>query len=1061
MKLSLSWIRDYVNIPEDADLKKLAYDLTMSTVEVEDVEYLAERFENMIVGVIEKIEPHPNADRLRVCKVNIGSDEIKDIVCGGINLEEGMRVAVSCPGAVVRWHGEGEPVVIKNSKLRGVESFGMICASDEIGLGELFPSETEGEILDLSAFDVPAGTSLANALDMNDVLLEIDNKSMTNRPDLWGHYGIAREIAALYNLPLAKIEPFRADVQSDFKVEIEDPDRCTRYIGVEMSGVAVKPAPYKMQNRIWKVGMRPINALVDITNYVMLATGNPTHAFDADNITDHIVVRHAGEGEKLLLLNDKELELNADDLVITDSEGAVALAGVMGGAKDSILPKTERVILEVANFEATGIRRTALRYDTRTEASSRYEKAIDPERCDQALALSMKYFKELYPELQVTGYCDNYVKKLDRAEIDVNLTWLEKRLGKHLTNEEIQGKLEQLGFDVQIDGDNMHVTAPTWRSTGDISIKDDVMEEVARMYGYDNFEATEFTTTFTDSINQKDKSLVRNIKEYLAIRCGMQEVYTYPWMNDVFVNAVLQSTDGVLKLSTPPAPDMSCIRSSLLPNLCEAVAKNERYFNDFSIFEEAQVFFDKNYTNAYDETESLPEQRRHIGAAFASSVKDIGMLFREAKGVLEYMPRYTHMEAYEFKKEEKPVWADNVVWLNIYLDDEKIGDMGLVAKKVSMECGIKNLSVILFEMDASKLKPLKSRTNKFEHLAEYPETDYDISMLFDSDAVWNDIYDAVMGKKKASALLKDASFVDEYRGKQIPQGKKSVTIRLTIGSDEKTLTSQEIESVAEQVMKKLEMKTNTYQDGKINVAIILLKRMSNFTDFDVLEMDSRFNAYYTNNVEEIEKADIILLPGTKNTLADLQSIRANGTAEAIVKAYKNGKKVIGICGGYQMMGVRLEDPEGMEGSLKAVPGLGLLPQITTIEQEKVTKQSHFAFLQEMKGKQPVLSCKGYEIHMGKTETMGDAQPRPVALLEDGRLDGYYLNDRCWGSYLHGILDNPKVLDSLAAGFDTAQGTAHFDYAAFKEEQYDKLADWVRQHSDLDYIYRTAAVSESD
>ena len=259
----------------------------------------------------------------------------------------------------------------------------------------------------------------------------------------------------------------------------------------------------------------------------------------------------------------------------------------------------------------------------------------------------------------------------------------------------------------------------------------------------------------------------------------------------------------------------------------------------------------------------------------------------------------------------------------------------------------------------------------------------------------------------------------------------------------------------------LEMKTNTYQDGKINVAIILLKRMSNFTDFDVLEMDSRFNAYYTNNVEEIEKADIILLPGTKNTLADLQSIRANGTAEAIVKAYKNGKKVIGICGGYQMMGVRLEDPEGMEGSLKAVPGLGLLPQITTIEQEKVTKQSHFAFLQEMKGKQPVLSCKGYEIHMGKTETMGDAQPRPVALLKDGRLDGYYLNDRCWGSYLHGILDNPEVLDSLAAGFDTAQGTAHFDYAAFKEEQYDKLADWVRQHSDLDYIYRTAAVSESD
>ncbi len=277
-------------------------------------------------------------------------------------------------------------------------------------------------------------------------------------------------------------------------------------------------------------------------------------------------------------------------------------------------------------------------------------------------------------------------------------------------------------------------------------------------------------------------------------------------MNDTYVNAILKSTDGVLKLSTPPAPELSYIRSSLLPNICEAVMKNERYFNDFSIFEEAQVFFDRNYSSPYDATESLPEQRRHIGGAFASSEKSINLLFREAKGVLEYMSRYTHMEGFTFRKEEKPLWADNVVWLNIYLDEEKIGDMGLLAKKESMECGIKNLSVMLFELDASKLRPLASRTNTFTHLAEYPETDYDISMLFDSGAVWTDIYETIMGKKKASALLKDAAFVDEYRGKQIPQGKKSVTIRLTIASSEKTLTSQEIENAAGQVMKKLEKK---------------------------------------------------------------------------------------------------------------------------------------------------------------------------------------------------------------------------------------------------------------
>ncbi len=801
MKLSLSWIRDYVDLPEDIDLKELAYALTMDTVEVEDVEYLARRFDGMKVGRIIEVLPHPNADKLRVCRVDLGEEGIKEIVCGGINLAADMLVAVAVPGAMVRWHGEGEPVEIKNTKLRGVESYGMICASSEIGLADLFPSAEEAEILDLSAFDVPAGTPLAEALGMDDCILEIDNKSMTNRPDLWGHYGIAREIAALYDLPLKEIPEFTTDVQSDFTVEIDDPDRCPRFMGVEMDGVCVRPAPYEMQNRIWKVGMRPINALVDITNYVMLATGNPTHAYDADNITGHITVRRAGEGEILDLLNGKELALCSDDLVIADSEGAVGLAGVMGGAKDSILPKTERVILEVANFESTGIRRTALRYDNRTEASARYEKAVDPERCAQAVALAMRYFREIYPEMQVKGYCDKYVKKLERAKISLSLTWLEKRLGKHLTNDVIRGKLERLGFDVTISGDDLTVVAPTWRSTGDISIKDDVMEEVARMYGYDNFEATPFTTTFDHAINQLDQDLIRNIKEYLALRCGMQEVYTYPWVNDTYINAVQQSTEGMLRLSTPPAADLSYIRSSLLPNLCEAVMKNERYFADFSIFEEAQVFFDRNYTQPYDPSESLPEQRRHVGGAFASKVKNITELFREAKGAVEFMPRYTNMEDLSFRKEEKPVWADSTVWLNIYRGEEKVGDLGLLAKTASMACGIKELSVMLFELDITRLVPLKSRTNTFTHLAEYPETEYDISMLVDVNTTWDKIRDCIMTNRKP--LLKGVSFVDEYRGKQIPAGKKSVTARLVIGSGEKTLTSEEIEKAAYQVISKL------------------------------------------------------------------------------------------------------------------------------------------------------------------------------------------------------------------------------------------------------------------
>ena len=802
MKVSLNWIRDYVQLPADADLKKLAYDLTMSTVEVEDTIELAKQFDHMVVGVINTIEQHPNADKLRVCMTDIGG-RVESIVCGGSNLREGMKVAVALPGAVCRWHGEGEPVEIKKSKLRGVDSYGMICGAVEIGLADLFPTKEEAHILDLSDFDAPAGTPLADALDLNDIILEIDNKSMTNRPDLWGHYGIAREIAALYDLPMKEFPHFDRNVAntSGFHVTVEDAERCPRYLSAQIEGLSVKPAPYQMQSRIWKVGMRPINALVDITNYVMLATGQPTHAFDSDHIAGHVIVRRADEGEKLLLLNGKELALSGDDLVIADDAGVVGLAGVMGGAKDSILPETDKVILEVANFDAKGIRRTALRYDNRTEASARYEKAIDPERCDQAFDLSMQLLGQLYPEMKVTGLVDEYPRHLKQAEIDVPLSWLERRLGKRLPPEEIRHKMELLGYGISFSGDNMHVVVPTWRSTGDVSIQADIMEEVARMYGYENFEAEPITTTFDGAINQLDKDLERRIKEYLAIRCGMQEIFTYPWMEESYVNAVLQSTEGILSLSTPPSPAERFVRSSLLPNLCKAVVKNERYFDEFSIFETAQVFRDENYTSPYDPREKLPSQRKNVAGAFVTTDKDITALFRKAKGVVEMMARYVHMETLTFRQTEKPVWADNVVWLNICRGEEKVGDLALLSKKVSMACGIKNLNVMLFQLDQDSLVPLKSRTNTFTHMAEYPMTDYDISLLLDGSVQWKDVLQTVGGIK--SELLHGASFVDEYRGKQVPAGKKSLTLRLSIGSTEKTLTSSEIEEVASNVLNKI------------------------------------------------------------------------------------------------------------------------------------------------------------------------------------------------------------------------------------------------------------------
>jgi len=801
MKVSLNWIKEYVALPSNFDISKLAYDLTMSTVEVEEVKILSKKFENIVVGSIEEVKAHPNADKLRICKTRIENGEIKDIVCGGNNLKVGMKVAVACPGAMVRWHGTGDLVEIKKVKLRGVESYGMICAASEIGLADLFPSE-EGSIIDLSRFDADNGTNIAKALGLDDVILEIDNKSLTNRPDLWGHYGIAREISALYDLPLKKFVPFEYPKTSNLKINLKDTEHCLRYIGVKIEDVLVKPSNFEIQSRLWSVGIRPINAIVDITNYVMLATGQPLHAFDADNIKGDITVRFAKSSDKMTLLDGKELSLSTEDLVIADEEGPIALAGVMGGKKDSVLPKTNKVILEIANFEPSRIRRTALKYETRTESATRYEKGIDPERCDQALSLAMQMFADIFKDMSVAQFGDNYPKHFLRKEVDVSLDWLERCLGERIAKSDIINKLSRLGFEVEFNQNIMHVIVPTWRSTGDISIPNDIMEEIARMYGLENFDPTPITISFSEAINQPAIDIDRKIREYLAFRCGMNEIFTYPWINNKYIDALSLNRDEMLSLSAPISSEEHYLRSSLLPNLCKSVAENLRNFNEFSIFESAQVYFNKDFESIYDSRELLPLQRRNIAGAYVGNTENVNSLFRRVKGIVESMPRYVHIEPFTMKKIEKPVWADNVVWLNIIQENKKVGNLALLSKKASLACGIKNSAALIFEIDMDLLIPCPSRTNKFMHISEYPVAEYDLSLLFDLSVKWQEIFDVVKDIK-ADNLIQDILFIDEYRGSQVPDGKKSVTFRLKIGSFEKTLTSSEIEGVAAEVIKRL------------------------------------------------------------------------------------------------------------------------------------------------------------------------------------------------------------------------------------------------------------------
>ena len=801
MKVSLNWVKKYIDIPAELTNSQIAYDLTMRTVEVEDVIDTAEKFHDIVVGKITAVNAHPNADKLRICMVDIGESEDVQIVCGGSNLYEGEKVVVSKPGAEVYWHGESELMKIKETKMRGVASYGMICGAEEVYLEDLYPADDPTVIVDLGDIDATPGQNIADVIGMNDTVLEIDNKSLTNRPDLWGHYGIARELAAIYKLPLKPLDEFVVpEGLREYEVEIDCTEKCYRYACLEIRNLSVKDSPLWMKTAIINGGMRPINAIVDITNYIMLSVGQPTHAFDRTHVTgEKIVVRNAKSDEKLELLDGENIELTHEDLVICDIEGPIALAGIRGGKKDSILDDTVDVVLEVANFTAGAIRNTGKRFDEKTDASIRYEKGIDTQRVDQGLALGIKLFKEIFPEAEFTAFKDVNPIETKRAEVDVTKAFLDTRLGKVLDDSEISDTLRRLGFDVEFKNGVFHTVAPTWRSTGDISMRDDVLGEIARLVGYENFEAKPLPVNFENAVHQIEMDLNRHLREHLAFRCGFNEIFTYPWIDEKYIKAAKIDMAKGVRLATPPAPELATLRQSLVPGALEAVVKNLRYYDEFKIFEVAEVF-EKGEFHPSSEDETLPIHKLMLTGAVVG--KDAKSLFFDAKGVVESLPRYCHMNGYQFKQVEKPSWADSEVYLNILNDDKEIvGSLGLVSVATLSDAGVKKASAAVFELDVKKLVPFTSRTNEFEHLPQFPLVEEDLSLLADEDVKWEDIYEAI------KYMAKEVSFIEEYRGSQIPEGKKSIMIRIKLGNDDSTMTAKQIEKKTKNILNVLAKKT--------------------------------------------------------------------------------------------------------------------------------------------------------------------------------------------------------------------------------------------------------------
>ncbi|TPV96835.1 MAG: phenylalanine--tRNA ligase subunit beta [Myxococcales bacterium FL481] len=790
MKISIDWLRDYVDLPADLTPSALAHHLTMRTVEVEQVVDLAAPLDQVIAARIVEVAPHPNADRLRVCTMHDG----RTVVCGGSNVRPDMLVALALPGAVCTG-GDGSSFTIAESKVRGVASSGMICAGEELGLADLLPT-TGKEISDLSGLEVAAGTPLASAIGFDDVLLEIDNKSLTNRPDLWGHYGIARELAAMFERSLKPLPRF--DAPSDhagLSIQIEDPARCRRFTMTKIAGLKTGESPMWLRSRLARVGQRPINLLVDLTNYVMMAVGQPSHAFDARDLPEGVRIRGAVADEPLTLLNGESLVLEPGTLIVASHDRPMALAGVMGG-EHAVRDDTEELWLEVANFTAIDVRRSSRRYGVRSESSSRNEKGLDCERIDAALGTFQALFADLAPDARFVAHVDQFPNPWPKVTVRVDIDFLQRRLGRQLPSSQVRALLERLGFDATGDA-QLEVAVPSWRATGDVDLPEDIVEEIARLYGYEELGFTPPRVALTAPVIQPQRRMDRRLREYLAFRAGLREVVTYPWVDANLREAAGLADVPCLGLAHPPAPGQR-LAVSLVPQMLHTIASNLRHLDRFGAFELNRVFS----ATREDGPEALPQQPRHLVAAWVGP--DVGELYYRAKGVIGDLARHVQTRALAWGVGEPPPWADPKAHQAILADDTArtpIGHIAALHPRTRRLAGIRRAETVVVELNVDALEPHPSRENKFAPLPKYPTVSADLSVVLERGVQWTTIESHV---GRAHGLVQNVRFVDEYVGPQVGDAHKSLTLSVTLGSSERTLVRDEVEMVMQEILAELQ-----------------------------------------------------------------------------------------------------------------------------------------------------------------------------------------------------------------------------------------------------------------
>lgn len=782
MFLSMNWISDFVDL-SGLDKLKLINQFSLSTAEVEnDIYFKGSDLSGVVVAEIKSVENHPDSKKLHLLKVDAGESELTDVVCGAPNVRVGMKTAFAKVGAKI---GEIE---IAPRKLAGYLSNGMCCSEKEIGI-----SDDNSGIMEITD-DIPNGTDLKSVYAIDDIIFEVDNKSLTNRPDLWGHYGIAREFAALSGRPLKNIggvDLSKYDSLPKVDMKIED-SLCQRYSCLQVENIKRTVSPVDMRIRLYYCGMRAINFLADLTNYLMLEMGQPMHAFDSRKV-EKIRIKRFDTPFTFQTLDGVERNIDENTLMICNDNTPVAIAGIMGGLDSEIVDDTTTLTLESATFNAASVRKSTVRLAHRTDASMRYEKCLDPEMTVTAIARFVELLQK-YDDgaTVVSALTDDYAYHYDNVELKFDKAFVDKYTGIDISNDTIVKTLKSLGFGVELENDSFTVDVPSWRATKDVTMKADIIEEITRIYGYDNFDIHTAVAPLYPVRPSIEKTVEDKIKDLLVKRFSLHELHSYVWSYYDELKAIGLDADGVIKLDGATNPNIETIRRSIIPTQLCQVKSNTSFALRFGIFEIGRV------VTGLDANNNCIEKKK-LAITLFSKIAPVSVLFYKLRDILEIMSDDIKHKPLTFEAKQAEYPYQHPVNLNrVFCDGVEIGEIGIVYPTVQKKID-KKASIVYAEIDVDAFANIENASIQYIEPSRFPEMEIDLSFISKTFAP---ISIAIAEAK--SPLVKNVYVTDIYEDEN--DGSKSITTRIVFAHPERTLTKEEVTEVTDQIIGSLKAK---------------------------------------------------------------------------------------------------------------------------------------------------------------------------------------------------------------------------------------------------------------